>query len=399
MCASLPVTDNFLHPDLLDGRDRNPWRNQAEGEEYRSFSPGNVLWFRDISYQTSLDYGMIAPAFKERTTLGWVRPRGLKSKHLKHLLGYSLEEIETVLSATPYITSRTPYRLPRPQGTLPPPVLEPQDQMPANPHVMLKESFMRHLNSAQPLSNSSIDEGDEVPPLNPGTNAILYTKTLNQIIEFYFSNVLQTIPSPQGQSPELFYHVVRDPQNPVGHPDIQYFTEPDLHCSGFIGAHIRKHNPPEFHVAFQLSFPPADLQWEPPRMQGTYNRDRRAGLAMKYGDGREEGGIKFKEGGRGWKRHTFHRSWWEFITRFNYDAGDHIREKIWKNMYSKLVWVPYSDLSRMWYTTSSPTSAETFPADMVGQRLPILILNPLIDDKALWNGLLIRRGEWVSPLL
>ncbi|KAF8318053.1 uncharacterized protein EI90DRAFT_3021210 [Cantharellus anzutake] len=201
------------------------------------------------------------------------------------------------------------------------------------------------------------------------------------------------------QSPELFYHTVCNPDSPVAHPGIGYFKEPDLFCSGFTGAHIRKRNPPEFHVAFQLSFPPADLKWEEARMKGTYNRERRGGQPMRYGDEREQGLIEYKNGARGWKWHSFHAAWWEFIQRFDYTGGNRIREKVWKNVYSKLVWAPYSDLSRMWYTTSNAKSAETFPADMAGQRHPIIILNPLIDDKAMWDGSLIRRREWVSPTL
>ncbi|KAF8318838.1 uncharacterized protein EI90DRAFT_3133042 [Cantharellus anzutake] len=57
MCASLPVTDNFLHPDVLDGCDRNPHRDQAEGEQCCPFAPGNVLWFRDISYGGPSNHG------------------------------------------------------------------------------------------------------------------------------------------------------------------------------------------------------------------------------------------------------------------------------------------------------------------------------------------------------
>jgi hypothetical protein len=74
MCASLPVTDNFSHPDLLDGRDRNPWRGQAENEEYCPFASGNVIWFRDIDYNLNMTddwHNPIAPGFKARATLDW----------------------------------------------------------------------------------------------------------------------------------------------------------------------------------------------------------------------------------------------------------------------------------------------------------------------------------------
>ncbi|KAF8315305.1 uncharacterized protein EI90DRAFT_3175165 [Cantharellus anzutake] len=320
MCASLPVTDNFSHPDLLDGCDRNPWRAQVENEEYCPFALGNVICF-------------------------------------------TIDKLKRILSATPYVTPPAPFCLPRPNHTLPPDLLESLDELLANAHIKLKESATKHLKDSYSFPNSNNSDG--VPQLVQGTTNL-------------------TIPVPQMQSPELFYHTVHNPDSPVAHPGI----------GGFTGAHIRKRNPPEFHVAFQLSFPPADLQWEEARMKGTYNRERREGQPMRYGDGREQGWIQYKNGGRGWKRHLFHAAWWEFIWRFDCNGGNRIREKVWKNVYSKLVWASDSDLSQMWYTTSNAKSAETFPADMAGQRLPIIILNPLIDDKAMWDGSWIRRGEW-----
>ncbi|KAF8315293.1 uncharacterized protein EI90DRAFT_3135353 [Cantharellus anzutake] len=398
MCASLPVTDNFSHPDLLDGRDRNPWRAQAENEEYRPFASGNVIWFRDIDYNLNMTddwHRPISPGFKARATLGLGRRRLLLDRYLKHLSSFTIDELERILSTTPYITPPAPFHLPRPNHTLPPDLPESLDELLANAHIKLKESATKHLKDSFPNSDNS----DGVPQLVQGTTNLVLTKNIQQILDFYFSNVLQTIPVPQTQSPELFYHTVRNPDSPVAHPGIGYFKEPDLFRSGFTGAHIRKRNPPEFHVVFQLSFPPADLKWEEARMKGTYNRERRGGQPMRYGDEREQGLIEYKNGGRGWKRHSFHAAWWEFIQRFDYTGGDRIREKVWKNVYSKLVWAPYSDLSQMWYTTSNAKSAETFPADMAGQRLPIIILNPLIDDKAMWDGSLIRRREWVSLTL
>jgi hypothetical protein len=383
MCASLPITDNFLHPDVLDGCDRNPHRDQAEGEACRPFAPGNVLWFRDINYGGASNRGRIAPSFRAHTTLGLVRRWPLDEEHFNHLLGYSVQEIKTLLSATLYTATRAPFRLPRPHRTEAPPVLEPEDALPANLHVKLKKHDMKHLRTAY-----FVEDDHSVPRLVQGNTSIIYTKSLHQIIQYFYSNVLQTIPVPQTPSCDVFYHIVRDPENPIEHPGMEYFVEPDLHKSGFIGAHLRRRNPCEFHVAFQLTFPPADLQWEPPRMQGKYNRDRRQG-----------GRIQFKDGGKGWKRHPFHVSWWEFIIKFDRTGGNRIREKIWETVYSKLVWVPYSDLSRMWYTTANPRSSETFPADRAGTRLPVLILNPLMDDKAMWDGNLIRRGVWKSPIL
>ncbi|KAF8322950.1 uncharacterized protein EI90DRAFT_3019942 [Cantharellus anzutake] len=395
MCASLPVTNNFSHPDLLDGCDRNPWRAQAENEEYCPFALGNVIWFRDIDYNLNMTddwHRPISPGFKARATLGLGQHQLLLDRYLKHLSSFTIDELERILSATPYVTPPAPFHLPRPNHTLPPDLPESLDDLLANAHIKLKESATKHLKDSYSFPNS--DNSDGVPQLVQGTTNLILTKNIQQILDFTFPTCCRKM-----QSPELFYHTVCNPDSPVAHPGIGYFKEPDLFRSGFTGAHIRKHNPPEFHVAFQLSFPPADLKWEEARMKGTYNRERREGQPMRYGDEREQGWIKYKNGGRGWKQHLFHATWWEFIRRFDYTGGDHIREKVWKNVYSKLVWAPYSDLSQMWYTTSNAKSAETFPADMAGQRLPIIILNPLINDKAMWDGSLIRRGEWVSPTL
>ncbi|KAF8315072.1 uncharacterized protein EI90DRAFT_3022091 [Cantharellus anzutake] len=343
MCASLPVTDNFLHPDILDGCDRNPHRDQAEGEQCHPFAPGNVLRFRDISYGGPSNHGRIAPSFRAHTTLGLVRWWPLDEDHFNHLLGYSVKEIKTLLSATLY-TATSLYRSP--------PVLEPEHELPANLHVKLKKHHIKHLRTAY-----SVEDHHYVPQLVQGTTSIIYTKSLHQIIQYFYSNILQTIPVPQTPSSDVFYHIVCDPDNPINHPGMEYFVEPDLHKSGFIGAHLQRCNPSEFHVAFQLTFPPPDLQWEPPRMQGKYNQDRRQG-----------GHIQFKDGGKGWKRHPFHVSWWEFIIKFD-------------------------------CTGANPWSSDTFPADRAGTRLPVLILNPLVDDKAMWDGNLIRREVWKSPIL
>ncbi|KAF8309702.1 uncharacterized protein EI90DRAFT_3212074 [Cantharellus anzutake] len=333
MCASLPVTNNFLHPDVLDGCDRNPHRDQAEGEQCHPFAPGNVLWFRDISYGGPSNHGRIAPSFRAHTTLGLVRWWPLDEDHFNHLLGYSVEEIKTLLSATLYTVVRAPFRLPRPHHTEAPPVLEPEHELPANLHVKLKKHHIKHLRTAY-----SVEDHHSVPQLVQGTTSIIYTKSLHQIIHYFYSNILQTIPVPQTPSSDLFYHI-------------------------------------------------------------TSNGNHQECSANTIRTGDRGGHIQFKDGGKGWKRHPFHVSWWEFIIKFDCTGGNRIREKIWETVYSKLVWVPYSELPQMWFTTANPQSSDTFPADRAGTRLPVLILNPLVDDKAMWDGNLIRRGVWKSPIL
>jgi len=92
---------------------------------------------------------------------------------------------------------------------------------------------MKHLRTAY-----SVEDDHSVPQLVQGTTSIIYTKSLHQIIQYFYSNVLQTIPVPQTPSCDVFYHIVCDPENPIEHPGMEYFVEPDLHKSGFIGAHL-----------------------------------------------------------------------------------------------------------------------------------------------------------------
>ncbi|KAF8322941.1 uncharacterized protein EI90DRAFT_3130557 [Cantharellus anzutake] len=181
MCASLPVT--------VTSYTQMSWMDVTETHTETILRVNNVTHLHLEMFSGSGTSVMVAPPI-------WP----LDEDHFNHLL----------LSATLYTAARAPFHLPRPHCTEAPPVLEPEHELPANLHVKLKKHDIKHLRTAY-----SAEDHHSTPQLVQGTTSIIYTKSLHQIIQYFYSNVLQTIPVPQTPSSEVFYHIVCDPDNPV----------------------------------------------------------------------------------------------------------------------------------------------------------------------------------------
>jgi hypothetical protein len=372
LCCLLPLTDTRGHPDLISGRDGNPWANQDdEGRDSSGpMVPTGMFHMRPLR----LSDESVVPRMEthdEHRNPHPILPRDVYPQ----LFGLTFTELTLKYGNNNY-APRPTKRPVRSRGPAPWVSAQSLQSSGVIPPEFTQEQMDRFLGKKHKALSD--DEDDDYG--GQGEDDVNLKEQFSTIWGSFPSQVLTVIPSPKGHHSLTVYHNFHDTshndEEPVGdapprnenwfrHMNSNEIGGPD----GFTRCSLRTADIDDWNRCFDYLFPGKN-QIDPASPKNKPEL------------------LVFNMRSQGYPQATYHTNWITMMKESTRDDAKFLRDQI-RSRFDQLRWVPFANKAKMWETRrDTHKDAITLPPGDAhkNEACPRICINPLFAHILTWDG-------------
>jgi hypothetical protein len=381
LCSLLPVTHNRSHPDLISGRDGNPWANQDE-EESDTFGPivsTGMFHMRALR----LSDESIIPRMETIDERSQPHPKLARSLY-PQFFGLTYRQILSMYGNDNYV-ARPIARPVRSRGPAPWASVQSLQASRVVPPEFTKDQMDRFLGN----QFTALSDNEEFEDGQDGEDEIDLPKQFSAIWGSFALQVLSVLPAPRGQHSLKVYHQSQnaslsdveegdgDQDPPARNEDwFRHMKSNELGGpDGFVRCSLRTASMDSWNRGFDYLFPGKN-QIDP--ASPSHNPQL----------------LLFNITAQGYRQAPYHTNWITLMKDSTLQDAQFIRQQA-RSRFNLLRWAPSANKAKMWETRHDPAkNIVVLPHrdTNIKEPCPRICLNPRYAHLLTWEGEAINVG-------